>query len=391
MKPGDFTEDQKTALLERTIPFFTTTILADFLRNGIDIDNYRIGRDGTNPNVKVLYRPPGVTDWLQVGVFDDKKEATGAVMELIELLKEINIQCEGLFLVEHILLRPEASEQRFGFFLLDREGNKVLKSTALRTFKERQEIIDALRPFIGKSFNITKETIDTLGDENVPEAILKKLQTLENREIRGEETFLNLLYETVTEDQIIKYKSLILKHARTETYKNYSVERRTDGDFEVFFKTPDDKINLVSLMAYESVQEIYERMEDLYNFLSDIDDFVPYEEKIGLFIQHPELDYQIPEDFFSFRISLLFPDWTARFNNLEFRSVVEETVEQIRPANVSSSCYWLNPQEMEQFEKVYHEWRTEKAKDKEDQSGMDQLNIRLIAHLLKFMLRDQKG
>ena len=79
-----------------------------------------------------------------------------------------------------------------------------------------------------------------------------------------------------------------------------------------------------------------------------------------------------------------------RFNNSEFRSVVEETVEQLRPANVFSSSYWLNPQEMEQFEQVYYEWRIEKAKDAEDQVDLDLLNMRVIAHLLKYMLKEQK-
>jgi hypothetical protein len=172
------------------------------------------------------------------------------------------------------------------------------------------------------------------------------------------------------------------------TYNNYSVEGRLDGDFEIHLKVPfsaEQSFTLISRKAYESVQEIHERMEHLYNFLSDKDDIVPYDDKISRFVQYASDLPHVPEDFYSYRISILLPDWTARFHNPEFRAIAEETIHHNQPANVSSRCYWLNTSEMKAFEKSYYRWASSGIRESAQKEQLDQLNNELTQTLLSLI------
>ena len=101
----------------------------------------------------------------------------------------------------------------------------------------------------------------------------------------------------------------------------------------------------------------------LYRHLSDSDDIVPFEDKIGLFVQNDDNSTRIPEEFYSFRISVVFPSWTSRFNDEEFKSIIEDTVNIHSPANIASSLFWFGPEQMSTFEDLYYKWMEVKAKE----------------------------
>jgi hypothetical protein len=46
-----------------------------------------------------------------------------------------------------------------------------------------------------------------------PNDVLEKLQSIKDQEVTQEEEFLGILKTTIGEEQTVKYKSLILKHA----------------------------------------------------------------------------------------------------------------------------------------------------------------------------------
>ncbi|MBC8461724.1 MAG: TonB-dependent receptor [Deltaproteobacteria bacterium] len=64
------------------------------------------------------------------------------------------------------------------------------------------------------SFKITEQSLENLKSESVPDDVLKKLQSLKNQEVIGEEKFLGILKETIGGEQTVRFKSLILKHAQ---------------------------------------------------------------------------------------------------------------------------------------------------------------------------------
>lgn len=62
------------------------------------------------------------------------------------------------------------------------------------------------------------------------------------------------------------------------------------------------------------------------------------------------------EAFFDFRVSVIFPSWTARFANTAFRKFAEETVIKNLPAHILPEFYWLDFVYMQDFEQRYKTW-----------------------------------
>jgi len=63
-------------------------------------------------------------------------------------------------------------------------------------------------------FKITKQSLEKLKSESVPDDVLDKLQSLENQELTKEERFSDSLKRTIGDEQTVRFESLILKHAQ---------------------------------------------------------------------------------------------------------------------------------------------------------------------------------
>lgn len=95
-----------------------------------------------------------------------------------------------------------------------------------------------------------------------------------------------------------------------------------------------------------------------------------------------EHEVKVPDDFYPFRISLLFPAWTARFSNAGFRELAEETVRINCPAHICPDFYWLDFDEMLEFELVYKRWLILKSEPKADKAETDAYSEKIIKFLL---------
>ena len=168
-------------------------------------------------------------------------------------------------------------------------------------------------------------------------------------------------------------------------YGNYAVEITENKDFEVRFQTSKENILFISLKANDSVEYTHEQMENLYKHLANVERLVAYEDKIDYYIRHSSKDMIVPEHFFAFRISIILPNWSARFENKEFRSIAEETMKDQIPAYISPSFLWLSVNEIEEFEQLYFEWLNLKKNNKpEDEDKLDQLNNEITQMLMTF-------
>ncbi|MDH3913825.1 MAG: hypothetical protein OEU09_21305, partial [Rhodospirillales bacterium] len=62
------------------------------------------------------------------------------------------------------------------------------------------------------------------------------------------------------------------------------------------------------------------------------------------------------KDPYSLQLSLVFPNWPARFRNAGFRLLVEQTIREETPAHLAPYVYWLGPDEMTKFRDIYEDW-----------------------------------
>ena len=61
-------------------------------------------------------------------------------------------------------------------------------------------------------------------------------------------------------------------------------------------------------------------------------------------------------DLYSHRISILFPNWPARFQQVSFRQKVEAWIRDNGPIHIAFDILWLNYEQMKQFEYMYKHW-----------------------------------
>jgi predicted RNA-binding protein with TRAM domain len=57
-----------------------------------------------------------------------------------------------------------------------------------------------------------------------------------------------------------------------------------------------------------------------------------------------------------FKISLVLPDWTARFHSSRFKEIFRQLVEELLPAHINCAFYWLDVAHMQYFENSYQDW-----------------------------------
>lgn len=305
---NEFEQEYLDELLRKVSIFESKKLPEQFLREGLDIENYQVGSVGKSNEYSLAYCSKEGEEWRELGKFSSEQEAELSALLLTNFLRDMNLSSEGLHIMEHVLLRPDVKDQKFGIYVLNGEGKKILRSANTYSYSDRLKILEELKPHLS-------------------------------------------------------------------SYDNYSVEITETKDFEIHFETPDHKIKLVSVEANPSVEETHSELEEMFAFLSDAEVVTPYEKKLDFYIRNSGKGPLVPESFYAYRITILFPAWTARFKNPEFRSIAEEIVVQNQSASVASSIHWLEVDDMEKFEKYYFNWlkniQSDTPKEQTDKSVDD--------------------
>ncbi len=177
-------------------------------------------------------------------------------------------------------------------------------------------------------------------------------------------------------------KILEVIEKKINIYDNFSVDANDNREMNIVFNIPDKDIRFVSTKPDISVEKAHSKMESLFRYLSDKDKINSFKEKTGFYVQYGEGETDIPEYYYTYKISLVFPSWTARFNNQEFRSIVKDLVWEQKPATVFADIHWLKPGDMTRFEKLYKSWNFEMSTEAND---ADYSNKNGSAELAKFL------
>jgi len=78
---------------------------------------------------------------------------------------------------------------------------------------------------ISAGFKITEQSLDNLRKEGVPDNVIEALKNIVNQKVIGKDNFLALLKERINEEQTVRYKSMILKHAIISDESAYNTAR----------------------------------------------------------------------------------------------------------------------------------------------------------------------
>lgn len=195
----------------------------------------------------------------------------------------------------------------------------------------------------------------------------------------------------VREGRIFLETPVLEETAYDEVFKKQLLDRGSDPDNYITTGTPDEGFTLVltgkdgSIIAYKegyidesSAERERDRIILLIPQINDPDS--------GLVIrkeQHIPKGALLSDDFYSLELSVILPAWPVRFRNDKFRALFEQVVKLNVAAHTQVDCYWLDLAEMADFEKVFLEWRTEKAKIRPKQPWLDELSWCLVI-LMKY-------
>jgi hypothetical protein len=87
------------------------------------------------------------------------------------------------------------------------------------------------------------------------------------------------------------------------------------------------------------------------------------------------------QDPYSFRLHVVLPYWTTRFNDLAFRRYAERLIREETPAHIHPRICWVGNEEMRDLDRVWHAWLDLAADPDADSTALSAALADLIAVL----------
>ena len=85
---------------------------------------------------------------------------------------------------------------------------------------------------------------------------------------------------------------------------------------------------------------------------------------------------KFPEDFnYSNHVNFIFPDWPVRFQNNEFKNLINESIKDFIPAHLSYDIFYLDFQALSVFESIYFKWLNHRLVGDDEQLELTSLQL----------------
>jgi len=94
------------------LPRQSGQVAEGILGSGVSLARYRLGHLKGDPAWHAFLLPDGEGPWWRLGAFSERSDAIEAINKLRRLVIQLNIESEGMHVVEHILLRPRIPATR---------------------------------------------------------------------------------------------------------------------------------------------------------------------------------------------------------------------------------------------------------------------------------------
>ncbi|OCX53152.1 hypothetical protein BEL04_02215 [Mucilaginibacter sp. PPCGB 2223] len=401
------------------------------LKHGININHYRIGPDPfQEEDSLVLYKAPDAERWtILTRIKNAGTPAISTIKKLVSNLVTLSTKSEGFYVVEHILLRPSVNSKAYGFKLYRDDNQVIFEHNRLLTFGEREQIVakllkfspgddfylaqqiaelaaankqihhtkwaDRAQDFVKKADALLKQAshlaanaivlADKAGAEDVAIAERNKYLATQNEIIAA----LNL--DIANQFLTIRNKSkvepgVILTHA--DKTKLESELKVLIDSYYADVKDLLDKANHIEDLAKQQsttvnnaimseisqmgklinhTGNVYTDIVSLYSLLNQYGQQLYPRFKMLVHVKDNEM---INEDFFSFNMTVILPEWPARFQDKSFMASAEGLLKYHAPAHINLHIKWFGLNKMKRFEELFFEWRksliTGKVEDTHD-------------------------
>ncbi|AXT62054.1 hypothetical protein D1816_17385 [Aquimarina sp. AD10] len=379
----------------------------------LDYNNYRISKaKGLDNKIEILFRQKK-NEWISLLKCSSEKKAISSIHHIVSHMIEQNKKSEGLYIVDHIMLRDCLRDTKYGFCFLDQYNMPLFRTIEdeswLDTEEDRNDLFASLDTYSYSFFDEkwiikNKDRILVSFKTDNP-----KFLRLTNELQRGHYCYNKGKWVIKHEDHILRADindNENLKILTDELKTVYKKAKRIIQFFEIglnkdsysfdngkwVLKNPDGII----LASYapkqtEALDQVYKKTKHFIQLFND-----PYGEHGRLRLEEMEslrskgskkeyrqrrLVFQrklpngkiINEDFFDLNVSILLPDWPARFQDEQFRAYVSDLVHERIPAHLSNDIIWLDKKKLEEFEKVYFHWGKLKSRANPSKESLEKI------------------
>jgi len=386
---------------------------------GLARSNYQIIEESGGHTVYFI--PPTHEDATKLFQTSSLQEGQEKVDALLQKLQGISEKNEQFRIVEHVLLRPQDSSF-CNFYLNNEKGEKVIVS--LKIGREDAQMASAIDTLILGGY------ADNYRVEKTSE---KDFRVIIQDAIGVDRAASTELF--LTELNAEKFIKSRVRHYQKEK-GNFNQFIELDNETRFYFQLLDETGDLlfISSLADEVEEherrierflaltlnsenyEVYEdrkthrlrvrikgipadgliRSEDYFRSEADANRFVVNSIKRfenwkatksgDSLVKYKRIDGRDAKDFNAV-LSVVYPNWTARFNNDEFLQLFRETLINNAPAHLSLQMVGLNFLEMEEFDRLYDGLMTEL----EDVSFDNRHRIASLSNgILKLVLDEQR-
>jgi hypothetical protein len=268
--------------------------------------------------------------------FQHKDKRDKAFKRTLELLNQFS-EDENFHVIEHILLRPKIGPReqlsRRRTTTIDQD---VVNLLSIRNLPDKINISnrdEAEEP--AYKFNITQHK-----DAKLEDITIWKVSLLEDEE-----------EVMVVNDDFTFFRHLTrrINHIRElgADVSNYLVETNVDGLFT--FKLQGQNVLLAEgKKGFRKKEDLDEQISKLVHFFSF--EFTHTVEDTN---DNSLSNYADP---YSLQVSVILPDWHARFRSPAFMHLLEKTIYLETPSHIHPHIYWLDHKAMKQFEEAYKLW-----------------------------------
>lgn len=248
-----------------------------------------------------------------IDTFDSEEDAFKCGYSLRNVLKQWNFNCESVYLVDHILLRPQFEELEVNILLNDPNSSWSFR--------------------LMRGYSI----------ENIEAGIKENIEFLRS---------------------------------------NKPTFARKNESYLVVWKDGNELIGR-STQKYETLQEAEEMAEEMIAFFNEFSDLDIHDSNRVKFKREYENEagYNHPMFHYSFTITALMPNWTARFSDKEFQYYLESLIRKHTAAHIGVHFKWVDLPTFAQFEVIYDMWLAENRKEQIDYEILNQLSDQLLGFM----------
>ena len=325
--------------------------LRALFKETLDYRNYRISHTHSSKDkTEVIFqKEPNV--WVSLFECETDVIAVQNIFEIVNYFIEQNRQSEGFYLVDHILLLDLLHNSKFGFTFLDE-----YESPIFQTLEDES--------WCGSEEERTKNLIDFFA------RIKAQTDT----------------YPTVNEKWVIKSrngqilascdpKSRILNPEFHDPQYHFNQAKSIARLFD-WSIAPDGRLILKEL---EKI-----RLMGSHAILKNRH----FGQRRLVFQRKLSTGEIIDEDFFNLKISVLLPDWPARFQDERFKDYLTDLIHERLPAHIGNEIHWVDAHWLKRFERNYHDWEKLKSGLKNPEAPSD--NIKSAALKIYKLITDLK-